>query len=96
MNKTRPIIKMGHKFAVQEELIEIDIETDTELIICKSSVWEQTRTDKINNLKNKLFLAGKCGNGMGKPFVIVSKKIIPLEWKNWFNKNNIKYREWQR
>lgn len=96
MNKARPIIKMGHKFEVQGGLIEIGIETDTELIECKSSVWEQTRTDKINNLKNKLLLAEKCGNDMKKPFVIVSKKSIPLEWKNWLNKNNIKYREWQR
>lgn len=87
------IIKMGEEIKVPEGKIEIDIETDTELIECKSGVWELKRENDIEDLKNKLLLGKKYGNDIQKPFVVVSKKPIPPMWKNWLDENNVNYRE---
>ena len=92
-DQNKKIIKMGEEIDVPGGQIEIDIETDTELIECKSGVWEMKDKDKIKKLKEKLLSGKEYGNDLQKPFVVVSKQPIPLIWKNWFNDNNIKYRE---
>ncbi|MGE0010151.1 MAG: polymorphic toxin-type HINT domain-containing protein [Candidatus Babeliales bacterium] len=87
------IIKMGYEVKIQGEVIEIDIETDTELIECKSGTWELKEENYIKKLKKKLQLGKEHSKNLQKEFVVVSKKSIPTMWKNWFIENNINFRE---
>ncbi|MGE0009799.1 MAG: hypothetical protein AB7F19_04595 [Candidatus Babeliales bacterium] len=48
-NKT--IVKMGYEMKIENKLVEIDIETDTELIECKAGTWEVERADVIEKLR---------------------------------------------
>lgn len=87
------IIKMGEEVNINGKLIEIDIETDTELMECKSGVWEIKDELKIKKLKSKFLSSNEYSSKIQKKFIIVSQGVIPLIWVNWLEQNNINYIE---
>ncbi|MGE0010153.1 MAG: hypothetical protein AB7F19_06485 [Candidatus Babeliales bacterium] len=91
----RKIIKMGEEVKVHDGLVEIDIETDIELIECKSGIWEIKNAQIIKNLQDKLLSAKEYGKQLQKSFVVVTKKQIPPMWQNWLDQNNINHRDWE-
>jgi len=84
------IVEFGKKFNLNG-VREFDIITKNKLIECKNIDWYKMKN--IFKTQGKFGHQHKIAQKFGKIFEIHSKTPIPIEWKNWFIKQGIKFVE---
>ena len=73
------------------KVLDVDIETATKIIECKSIDWTKATSKGIDTIKSKLPELRELALSKGKSFEFHSKLEIPNDLKNWLNDQKITF-----
>ena len=70
---------------------EFDVTTSKFLVECKSINWARLAPDKQEYIAKQFIEQQKIAYTLRVPFVVISKEVIPHDWKQWLTENDIMY-----